>query len=176
MHIDPWHTLTVTGKHYHNDPDCPGHTHPDDDTCDDEIEHELTHPDDCAAEVPACCHDDPLKPFGLNTPTTCQACANGAHEHCASKPSHRCQAEYEVMECYGDNEFPMIPGTYRVRVSTSYDGWTGEYDLDIDVEDIDVPAAPTEPATCKRDPWPTTPAFVPPPLDSIKLDLIPAEN
>lgn len=143
MNINPWHTLIVTGKHYHNDPDCPGHTHPDDDTCDDEIEHELQHPDDCPAKT--------------------------------DKTEYRCHAEYEVMECYGDNEFPMIPGTYRVRVSTSYDGWTGEYDLDIDVEDVDVPPAPTEPAPCKREPWPEVQTFTPPPLSAVKLEIIPTE-
>jgi hypothetical protein len=157
-----WHTLTVTGLHYHNDEACPGHTHPDDHTCDDEIEHELTHPDDCKAEHP-CCHQmySAVAEFlGRPPRPICEACLNGAHDQCASKPPYRCHTEYEVMECYGDNEFPTVRGTYRVRVSGSYDYW-GEYDLDIDVEDVEVPAAPTEPATCKREPWPA-PAPRPP--------------
>lgn len=177
MSTDPWHTLTVTGIHYHNDPQCPGHTHPDEDTCDDEIEHELTHPDDCPPERPCCC---PLpapstSPFALDLSRTCAECRKGAHQECANKPTFRCHTECEVSEYYSENELPMISGTYRVQAWGHVDYW-GEYDGGVNCEDVDVPAAPTEPATCEREPWPAPPKFTPPQLDAIKFEPIQTEN
>ena len=140
MKTDPWHTLTVTGLHYHNDPTCPGHTHPDGDTCDDEIERELEHPDDCA-------------PWG-----------EGA--------DYRCATDQEVYEFATENEMPKVPGTYRVRGWYTGPDYWGEYDSGADYEDVDVPAAPTEPPPCKRDPWPRTPPPAPIKVGDIRFELV----
>jgi hypothetical protein len=141
---DPWHTLTVTGLHFHNDPQCPGHTHPDENTCPDEIEHELTHPDDC-----------PLSDDGN---------------------PYRCQTDQEVLEFHAENGLPTVPGTYRVRGWFSGPDYWGEYDNGAEHEDVTVPAAPTQPATCKHEPWPKPQTFTPPPLSAVKFELIPTDD
>jgi hypothetical protein len=136
---DPWHTLTVTATYGHRNcacgETCKGHDTPEDDQdMDDiEVEHELTHPDDCPPRRP-CCHQGKSDVLGI--PTTCAACKAGAHQYCAESTLYRCQTEGEVGECYSENELPTASGVYRVRGWWSPGGYHDDPESGVECEPV----------------------------------------
>jgi hypothetical protein len=145
---DPWHTLTVTATYGHRNCDCgetcKGHPEPEvgQDPGDIEVDTELAHPEDCPPSRPCCCQDpkpDPL--LALLAVKPCGSCLFGAHEYCRSTHPSRCQTEFEITECYTENELPRETGVYRVQGWATGPDYEGEYDGGVNCEPMPTPQA-----------------------------------
>lgn len=135
---DPWHTLVVTVKHFHEHPECPGHDKPQDEGDDTlsqpgtepEIEKELTHPDDCKDLRNFCAADNPNR---------CPECIGGNRDGCLGSTgfNYRCMTEHDINEYYDYAGGPTESGTYRVRASGSGPDYWGEYDQETEFEPVE---------------------------------------
>lgn len=133
----PWHTLTISEVwHYHYDNECPGHARKPEGNSYPEIDWDLAHPEECPVNVDrCCCHDEKLvfiPPLPLQQ---CPDCTADNHDNCY-RCYPRCDVEMDVGENWQASELPMEVGTYRIRIANAgYDYW-GEYDYDVEIEEI----------------------------------------